>query len=76
MDMLVKDMIKHKPLVYNEGEATQDMTEKKAANNRQMTIQLQQTSRVCLLILSQFCISLKLKYEEGLVLFRWYVIYR
>ena len=47
MDMLVKDMIKHKPLVYNEAEATQDVSEKKATNNRQMTIQLQQTSRVC-----------------------------
>ena len=40
LDMLVKDMIKHKPLVYNEAEAAQDMSEKKVANNRQMTIQL------------------------------------
>ena len=47
MDMLVKDMIKHKPLVYNEVEVAQDVSKKKVANNRQMTIQLQQTSTVC-----------------------------
>ena len=40
MDMLVKDMIKNKPLVYNEAEVAWDVSKKKAANNRQMTIQL------------------------------------
>ena len=40
MDMLVKEMIKNKPLVYNKVEVAHDVSKKKVANNRQMTIQL------------------------------------